>query len=701
LIRVRQELDKRFDRLRLPWRRQAGLARVLDKGFLESLPSQNGLRAALSCAAGGRFPANHLTGRAVDLLPARDALLDHVERAASGAWVTFSTPTAVDINSIDWTRHPVNGVRAAPLHWTRLPIMNGIGSGDVKFIWEINRHAALVRLAQGYCLTGEERLVRAMLRLLDQWIEQNPPGRGVNWTSSLEVAFRSIAWCWIWGLTHRSAAWDNERVSRFLVSLWHHARHIERFDSIHHSPNTHLTGEGLALLYVGLVFPELRRAQRWARLGREILETEIDAQTLDDGMHFERAIGYQRYTTEFYLHFLVLADAFGLTVDAVIRQRIHDQFAAVYLLRRPDGTWPVIGDEDGGSTVQLATVEPQDQSSVLALGGAYFDEPDWIAATAEEGRAAGWWLLGEPAWTRLASFSAAGHAAGSPKSGALTAAGYFVGRESSGVDAWWCLVDGGPHGGNFTGHAHTDLGHVEIAHGSSHIVVDPGCPGYTVDLPMRDWTRSERAHACLVIENSPLAESAGPFAWRRLSPTPRYAWSETPEFWWCEIAYEREHRSGQIGHVRQVVLIRGHGVLVADWLTGDPLDTFAIHWPLGENPFPSTPGAHLDLAAHRITWCADGAILTAHVERMVRSPGYGRREDGVMLRLHAQQVTLPAIIVTRFAGTKSTANIAAHKGRVTVEAERSTGQPLGVVLAPGVIPATVPRSNAALAETHR
>jgi hypothetical protein len=674
---------------------------VLDKEFLEGLQSQEGLRTALSCAAARPFPLDHLTARSVDLLPARDALLDEVERAASGAWVTFGTPTPVDIDSIDWTRHPVNGVRAASVHWTRLPIMNGIGNGDVKFIWEINRHAALVRLAQGYFLTREERLARVMLGLLDRWIEQNPPGRGVNWTSSLEIAFRSIAWCWIWALTQGSTAWDDERVSRFLISLWHHARHIERFDSIHHSPNTHLTGEGLALLYVGLVFPELRRARRWARFGREILESEIDAQTLDDGMHFERAVGYQRYTAEFYLHFLLLADAFGFTVDPTIRRRVHDQFAAVFLLRRPDGTWPVIGDEDGGSTLQLATVEPQDQSALLALGGAYFDEPEWIAATAEEGRAAGWWFLGEPAWRRLAAFGVAGEPTGGPKSGALVSAGYFVGREHSDAEAWWCLVDGGPHGGNFTGHAHTDLGHVEIAHGSAHIVVDPGCAGYTVDRPMRDWTRSERAHACLVVENSPLAEPAGPFAWRRLSPAPRYAWGETPEFWWCEVAYDREHRSGQIGHVRQVVLIRGHGVVVADWLTGDSPDTFAIHWPLGQAAVQSTPSDHLDIAAHRIAWWSDSATLAAHVERIVRSPGYGRREDGVMLRLQAPQALLPATIVTRFAETRSAASIAAHGGSVIVEAERSIGHPLRVSLAPGVIPATVLRSDAALAETHR
>ena len=91
----------------------------------------------------------------------------------------------------------MSGARSGNEHWSRVAYMGGVGGGDVKVIWELSRHHHLVRLAQGYFLDRDESKVESLLVLLDEWIEQNPHGRGINWTSSLEIAFRAIAWCWI------------------------------------------------------------------------------------------------------------------------------------------------------------------------------------------------------------------------------------------------------------------------------------------------------------------------------------------------------------------------------------------------------------------------------------------------------------------------------------------------------------------------
>src|SRR5262249_21305589 len=196
---------------------------------------------------------------------------------------------------------------------------------------ELSRHHHLLRLAQGYYLDRSEATIERLLALLESWIDENPNGIGINWTSSLEVAFRAITWCWIWALTCESRAWTPARVRRFLLSLWHHARHIERFDSIHHSPNTHLTGEGLGLLYVGLLFPEFRRASEWASLGRDILQSELAIQVLADGMHYERSVGYHKYTAEFYLHYLLLARSFQLPEASSLRDSVRTQIGAARL----------------------------------------------------------------------------------------------------------------------------------------------------------------------------------------------------------------------------------------------------------------------------------------------------------------------------------------------------------------------------------
>lgn len=662
LIRIRQEVDKRLDRV-VPQRRgPAALETLLTPGLASVAESADGdaLRRTLAAAARQRFPLKHLEGRDPGTLPGRAALARSIDDAIQGRWSVFGTPLVVDAAQHEWTRHPTSRVLPSRLHWTRVSYMEGIGGGDVKCIWELSRHHHLLRLAQGYYLDRTESAAEQLLALLESWIDENPNGIGINWTSSLEVAFRAIAWCWLWALTCDSGAWTPTRVRRFLLSLWHHARHIERFDSIHHSPNTHLTGEGLGLLYVGSLFPEFRRASDWSTLGRNILHSELGIQVLSDGMHYERSVGYHKYTAEFYLHYLLLARAFGLPEASSIRDSVRAQTGAAGLLRRPDGTWPVIGDEDSGDTLLLAAVDPQDQGPLLAVSAGLFQDAELLALTSDAHRAAGWWLLDASEWQWMRDSareslgsarrpgSRAGAVGDAALGGALPAAGYFIGREDDSDTAWWCLVDAGPHGGDGTGHAHTDLGHVEIARGSTHVVVDPGCAGYTIARAARDHARSEAAHACLVVNGAPLAVPAGSFSWARLAPTPRHRWGDDGQLWWCELSYDRTDPSGALAHRRQVVLVRGTGVVVCDWISGAPGRSFALHWPLGAAPNDVDLSDHgITNADYAIAWSASSGRIDASSEPTTRAPGYGRQTESALLRL-ALHGPLPVSIVTCF-----------------------------------------------------
>ena len=70
------------------------------------------------------------------------------------------------------------------------------GGRDPKIIHELNRQQHLPRLAKAYLLTGDERYASEAVAQLNSWIDQNPPGRGINWQSSLEIGIRTISWLW-------------------------------------------------------------------------------------------------------------------------------------------------------------------------------------------------------------------------------------------------------------------------------------------------------------------------------------------------------------------------------------------------------------------------------------------------------------------------------------------------------------------------
>src|SRR5262249_10557448 len=148
------------------------------------------------------------------------------------------------------------------------------------------------------------------------WIEANPQRRGINWASSLEVSLRAISWLWALHLMIDAEAVTSRFVTRLLKSLIAHGRHISSYLSHYFSPNTHLTGEALGLLYLSTALPSLSYSRRWRLKGLAILLEQMPEHLNSDGVYFEQSTYYHRYTVDFYLHLKVIARSTGLALDS-------------------------------------------------------------------------------------------------------------------------------------------------------------------------------------------------------------------------------------------------------------------------------------------------------------------------------------------------------------------------------------------------
>ena len=232
---------------------------------------------------------------------------------------------------IDWHLDPISGKRSPRVHWSRIDPLDPDTVGDSKIIWELNRHQWFVRLGQAYFLTGDERYAETFVDAIQDWIEANPRGIGINWASSLEAALRIISWSWALCLFRRSENLCQKLFATIVMAIRNHAIHVEKYLSYYFSPNTHLTGEALGLFYAGVLFPELSSAQSWRALGEKILLAQIERQVYSDGVYFEQSTCYQRYTVEIYLHFLVLAKRNGWEVPAAVAEHVR---------RMVDFSWP-------------------------------------------------------------------------------------------------------------------------------------------------------------------------------------------------------------------------------------------------------------------------------------------------------------------------------------------------------------------------
>ena len=97
----------------------------------------------------------------------------------------------------NWHREVISGKVSPHLHWSRISHLDVGAVGDHKLLWEVNRHQYLIPVALCWLADGRGEDFDLVQQHLDSWIEHNPIKVGVNWVSSLEVAYRGIAWCWL------------------------------------------------------------------------------------------------------------------------------------------------------------------------------------------------------------------------------------------------------------------------------------------------------------------------------------------------------------------------------------------------------------------------------------------------------------------------------------------------------------------------
>ena len=436
-------------------------------------------------------------------------IVERADRVAEGRFdllafrnLSFGTP-------IDWHLEPIAGKRAPLVHWSKLNYLDADLFGDKKIVWELNRHQYFVTLGQAYWLTGDERYAEVFVEHINSWMDQNPPKVGVNWASSLEVAFRSISWLWALYFFKNSPALKDETFLQICKFLYLNARHLETYLSTYFSPNTHLTGEALGLFYLGTLLPEFKESSRWRNKGLLILLEQLPRHVQQDGVYFEQSSYYHRYTTDFYLHLRLLLSANQQSIPPELDQKLTLLLDHLMYITRPDGTTPLFGDDDGGRLMTLSHPAPNDFRATLATGAAIFERSDYkfVSGGVTEDTL---WLLGPAGAARLDLLPAVEP---ETQSVAFHEGGYYVMRDGWSPNANYLLFDCGPHGTMNCGHAHADALSFELAVNGSTLLVDPGTYTYTGSREMRNWFRSAFAHNTVTINDLSSSVPGGPFSW--------------------------------------------------------------------------------------------------------------------------------------------------------------------------------------------
>jgi uncharacterized heparinase superfamily protein len=294
--------------------------------------------------------------------------------------------------------------------------------------------------------------------LIERWLEEVRPGRGVGW-DPYPTSLRIVNWV-------RYGLGTDKLSDRATRSLAAQIRSLRANLEVHLLGN-HLLANAKALLFGGAYFSG-HEASEWLAKGLELLARELDEQVLPDGGHFERSAMYHSIVLEDVLDVLALAQAAPNAFEAPAEWRS---------LANRMRTW-------------LATMCHPD-GEIALFNDAAFEQAPSPAALDEYARRLG---LGDVA----------------------TPTGRVVTLESSGfvrvhVGDLFALCDVGEIGPSYLpGHAHADTLTYELSWRGRRWIVDSGASHYQPG-PERLRQRSTAAHNTVEVDGESSSEVWGSF----------------------------------------------------------------------------------------------------------------------------------------------------------------------------------------------
>lgn len=264
-------------------------------------------------------------------------------------------PQTSAYNEIDWHRDFISGyVWKIPLNRAEIP-----QGADIKTVWELSRMQHLLQLSTFAIKYKELRkqAIHEYKNIVEDFIAHNVFPLGINWTSAMDVAIRSVnmllaydIFCQLDEFGILGEAFKNKLVK----SLQEHEAFILRnleCDLLHGRNNNHYLSNLLGLLVIEAYLDIDQKV--WAFAVEEI-SREMKKQYYKDGSNFEGSTSYHRLSTEI----LVLAAAFIGRMEGNIPKDMLDTLNKAshftHSVTKLNGRIAQIGDNDSGHIIKLS-----------------------------------------------------------------------------------------------------------------------------------------------------------------------------------------------------------------------------------------------------------------------------------------------------------------------------------------------------------
>ncbi len=498
----------------------------------------------------------------------RAQLLEEADHILSGQLPYFGSLSFSCGFPPRWFENPDTRQKVPPQQpWTRLRFASP-AHGDLKFILEPSRFLFGYTLARAYVVTADERFANAFWTAVEDWAAQSPPMTGPLWICGQECSLRILAWSFAFHAFLHSPATTPERASLLLSMIAAHAWRTEQTLNYARSQRSnHLVTEAVGLFTAATLFPELKHAPRWQRLGAHLLREAVLDQITPEGVSQQHSFNYQRMILHLLLWTLRLADIHNFAIDSEIRSRTIAAFEFLRSFVDPlTGRAPNHGSNDGSLVLPLAACDYADFRPLVQLGAAVLDRPGLAPGPWDESAV---WLCGTaPARVQAAT---------APRIDSET--GYhFLGDQHS-----WALIKAS----RYTRRPfQADQLHLDLWYRGLNIARDPGTYLYNGESPWDNGLACSIVHNTVTVDGFDQMRRAGRFLWldwAQASGKSTASKDQGPldSF---EGAHDGYRRLG-VTHRRVVRRLSDSAWIIVDDLLGSGRHGLRLHWLAPDLPF--------------------------------------------------------------------------------------------------------------------
>lgn len=419
--------------------------------------------------------------------------------------------------------------------------------GDIRFTWEINRHQFFINLASQYKFSQDPQTLECLKEHFYKWVVQNPFLKGVNWSSSMEVAIRAYQWMITYYILQDIE--DVQFLNDLLRGITNSTAYVMNNLSLHSSANNHLILEVAISSIIGNFLGPVYK-QSWFESGYKILQEQIPLQVYDDGVNKEQGVHYHAFVLDMMLQY-------NYFLRSINHTPIHEEllYKMVEFLGylQQGGSVTEIGDSDDAKIIDVSGKYKNYYLYLLQLASIYFKEQFIkLESLHPEVKLFSGDIEGNFEMHEYKSFQ-------EYKEG---------GYEFLNLNKDYLIFDVGPLGfGSIAAHGHADALSVVYHYNQEPILVDPGTYIYNIETKWRDYFRKTSSHNTLSVQDVDQSTMNGPFLWSKKASTRLLDSGETEELLYmsgCQDGYAPAIHERSLTYMKEEKII-----IIADSFIGE------------------------------------------------------------------------------------------------------------------------------------